>query len=307
MCPEREALVPSNLHMSAVSEILKPTSEFAGERRETFLLSFQSDHIGATLHRPACDPRSAVLLLPGWSGPRTGPAEVLVFLARKLAADGHLVLRIDFHGRGDATGRFIECDLDRMIAEASVGLDRLREEAPGVSIVVGGICSGANVALGLASLRPGDVAVALAFSVLPYQPSRGASFEHRRRWKNIKQYAAKAVKPGTWLKLIRGDVNLERVKKNVTASEKTGGGERNLKDSSRDIEKELLSWKGRSLFVWGGGDEEGAPSRTHFEKLHADGCANEAQFETIPGANHNFYGRSWRERLTSLTLAFLGK
>jgi pimeloyl-ACP methyl ester carboxylesterase len=184
-------------------------------------------------------------------------------------------------------------------------VDFLKARFPGASIVAGGICSGANVALGLASLRSAEVASVLAFSVLPFQPARAATFDRRRRWKNFKQYAVKALRPATWLKLIRGEVNVGRIKENLTTTEKPREGERNLRDSARDIEKELLAWKGRALFVWGGGDDEAPPSRAHYEKLHAAGLAREARWHVIPGANHNFYAQAWREELARQAMSFL--
>ena len=285
------------------------------ERREALLIPAERGHaIGATLHAPQSaveNRKSAILLLPGWSGPRTGPAELLVQLASHLAAQGHTVLRIDLHGRGDSTGRFEDGDLDRMIADGEAALSWLHQRfngpltptpsppgGEGSGIIVGGICSGGNVALGLAALRPNDVAGVVALSTLPFQPARSSGFERRRRWKNFKQYAAKSLKPSTWARLIKGEINVDRVKKNLGANEKAAAGERNLKDSARDIEKELLAWKGRALFVWGGGDEEAPAARAHFENLNAAGCAHAVRFETIPGANHNFYARAWREELT---------
>ncbi len=304
--------------------VLHPDAEFGHERREVLQLPVDEHYVGATLHVPCSVPqnprapepsrsdpsdqelRTAVLLLPGWSGPRTGPAELLVFLARELVRNGCAVLRIDFHGRGDASGAFGDCDLDRMIREAETGLTFLRTRFPDASLTAGGICSGANIALGLASLRPSDVAAVLGFSVLPFQPARAATFDRRRRWRNFKQYAAKAVRPATWLKLLRGDVNLGRVKDGLTTTEKPCAGERNLRDSARDIEKELLGWKGRALFIWGGGDDEAPPSRAHYEKLHAAGLARDVRWHVIPGANHNFYAQAWREQLAKEALTFIG-
>ncbi|MBI3830468.1 MAG: alpha/beta fold hydrolase [Planctomycetes bacterium] len=293
--------------------LLTETAAFGAEARRALLLPTEQGHqVGATLHEPSvqseiANPKSKILLLPGWSGPRTGPAELLVQLASRLAAVGHAVLRIDLHGRGDSSGRFKDGDLDRMIADASAGLEYLQSKIgnPKSKMVVGGVCSGGNVALGFASLRPADVSAVCALSTLPFQPARSKDFDRRRRWKNLKQYAAKAIKPETWKKLVHGEVNMDRVKKNIGATEQSAAGERNLKDSARDIEKELLAWKGRALFIWGGGDEEAPPARAHFEKLHAQGCAQEARFETIAGANHNFYGRAWREELTAKIEAFL--
>ena len=146
---------------------------FSGERRTPFFLPTENGHrVGATMHWPIAETYARnknskrILLLPGWSGPRSGPADLLVQLASACAREGHVVLRIDLHGRGDATGAFEDGDLDRMIAVAGCGLDLLKQQTLPVwdvdalsdsnisPIVVGGICSGGNVALGLASLRP---------------------------------------------------------------------------------------------------------------------------------------------------------
>lgn len=290
--------------------VLEASEAFPHERREAFLLPTAAGHsVGATLHTPVRSPPSEigslVLLLPGWSGPRTGPAELLVFLAQILTVQGHTALRVDLHGRGDSTGQYEDGDLDRMIQDAGAAADWLRAKYPDARLTAGGICSGGNVALGLASLRPKDVAAVVALSTLPFQPARGAAFERRRRWRNFKQYVAKAFQPATWGKLLRGEVNLGRVKENLTVTERKPAGERNPKDSARDIEKELLAWKGRALFVWGGGDDEAPPARAHYEKLHAAGCAAEARFEQIAGANHNFYNRAWREELAAKLAEFL--
>jgi hypothetical protein len=80
-----------------------------------------------------------------------------------------------------------------------------------------------------------------------------------------------------------------------------------VKDSSRDIEKELLVWKQDALFVWGSGDEEAALSRNHFEALNIHGMCEtgRAKFHTIDGANHNFYAKIWREEMMRNVEQFL--
>ena len=258
-----------------------------------------------TLHRPAAGPsKGLAILLPGWSGPRTGPADVLVFLASKLAEHGWSALRLDLPGRGDAAAHE-PIDLDAMIDSAARGAHPLKGET-GRRVLIG-ICSGGNVALGAAPLKAcADFDAIVAISTFPFQPARTKEFDRLRRWQNIKRYASKALSPSTWLRLVKGEINVDRVKKNVTSNEKPAEG-RNLKDSARDIEKELQNWKGAALFLWGGGDEEAPPARTHFEKLHAAGMGARSQvnFHTVPGANHNFYGRAWREELVREILKFL--
>lgn len=258
-----------------------------------------------TLHRPASGTsKGLAVLLPGWSGPRTGPADVLVFLASKLAEHGWSALRLDLPGRGDASSNQ-DVDLDSMITATAQGAHA--EKSKSSRRVLMGICSGGNVALGAAPLKAcAEFDAVVAISTFPFQPARTAQFDRLRRWKNIKRYASKAISPSTWLRLFKGEINVDRVAKNMAATEKPAEG-RNLKDSARDIEKELQNWKGAALFVWGGGDEEAPPARAHFEKLHAAGMGTPGRvaFHTVPGANHNFYGRGWREEMAGEILGFL--
>ena len=258
-----------------------------------------------TIHRPfGRESKGDVLLLPGWSGPRTCPADALVFIATRLAENGWTATRLDLPGRGDAPAS-APVDLDGMIAAASGGVSEFKSKRR----VLLGICSGGNVALGAAPLKNCAVIdTVIAISTFPFQPARTQNFDRLRRWNNLKRYAAKALSPATWLRLIKGEINVDRVKKNVAATDATAGT-RNLKDSARNIEKELQQWKGSALFIWGGGDEEAPPARTHYEKLHATGLGapGRVRFHTVPGANHNFYGKAWREEMVAEILAFLEK
>jgi pimeloyl-ACP methyl ester carboxylesterase len=276
-------------------------AEFAGESRELAVIG----DAPVTIHHPTNTSKGAVVLVPGWSGPRSGPADILAFLASRLAQAGYTAIRPDLPGRGDGPGSFLDCDLDKMIETVA----RAVAERGATRCTLVGMCSGGNVSLGVAALLKGksDVGV-VALSTLPFQPARTRSFENKRRWKNMKQYAAKALTPSNWVRLVRGDINLQRVKKNVTASEKPAAGERNLKDSARDIEKELQAWSQAGLFIYGGGDEEAPLACAHFQKLHESGMGAKSAtaFHTIAGANHNFYGRAWREELVARIIEFLG-
>ena len=298
---------------SATSAEFSQCAEFQGERRQVLEIP-----VPMTIHEPLGSPKGQIVIVPGWSGPRSGPADILVFLASRLAQAGWRVLRLDLPGRGDAGGEFTASGLDEMIHATLLAHGAtIRPDEPHYIL---GMCSGGNVALGTvtqsmeinggrSTREEWNRVGVIALSTLPFQPSRTKNFDRLRIFKNIKQYVAKAASPGTWARLAKGEINLDRVKKNVTASEKPAIGDRNLKDSTRDIEKELLKWKGRALFVWGGGDEEALPARAHYEKLCAAGMGENgsAIFHTIDGANHNFYGRAWREELIRVVLQFIQK
>ncbi len=278
-----------------------PVADFSGERRR--LVS--TPELVATIHEPLTPSKGRVILVPGWSGPRSGPADVLAFLATELATNGWTAIRFDIPARGDAGGDRNAIGLDEMIAAAQHAA-AYHAESGGRTYFLG-MCSGGNVSLGAVAMHPEQNVGVIALSTLPFQPARSKDFERRRTWKNLKQYAAKAVSPRTWSRLIKGEINLDRVKKNVTATEKPASGERNLKDSARDIESELRSWKAPALFIYGSGDEEAALARAHFEKLHASGMAapGSTRFHTIEGANHNYYGRAWRNELARKIIDFL--
>lgn len=288
-------------------EVLESTAAFPGESREIL-----ARPVPLTRHRPASDSdklKGQIILIPGWSGPRSGPADLLVFLASRFANSGWEAIRIDLPGRGDAPGEFGASGLDEMISAAAATL-QAHAKGPAARRFIVGLCSGGNVALGVPGVLDGALKQTgvVTLSTLPFQPSRSKKFEDRKRWKKIKQYGAKLLSPNTWVRLVRGEINVDRVKKNMSAAGKpSGSSDRNLKDSKRDIEADLRGWNGAGLFIWGGGDEEAALAREYFETLHANGMGSRegTEFHTVAGANHNYYGKAWREELSDRILRFI--
>lgn len=260
----------------------------------------------AVIHRPRGKPAGCAVLVPGWSGPRSGPAGILAETADRLARDiSMLCVRFDIRGRGDSEGSFGETDLDMMIEDA-ISACRLAMDAAGTDEVAAvGLCSGGNVALGAATLQPSITGVA-ALSTYPFQPSRGKDMDAARRWRNVKTYAARIFRAETWRKLLRGEIDFGRVRKNIAAADRTDVGGRNPKDSRRDIERAMENYRGRMLFIYGGADEEGGHALSSFRGF-ASRCGLDASFHVVPGANHNFYRAAWREELIGILERFLDR
>ncbi|MCX7804110.1 MAG: alpha/beta fold hydrolase [Planctomycetota bacterium] len=259
----------------------------------------------AAIHRPRGRVAGGAVLVPGWSGPRAGPAGILAGIADRLARDISLLcVRFDLRGRGDSEGVFGETDLDMMIEDALAAC-RLAMDAAGTDeIAAVGLCSGGNVALGAATLLPRITRVA-ALSTYPFQPSRGRDVDAARRWRNVKAYAVRIFRAETWRKLFRGEIDFGRIRKNIAASDRERTGGRNLKDSRRDIGKALANYRGSCLFVYGGADEEGTRARSSFREF-ASRSGLDASFHVVAGANHNFYRAAWREELIAVLERFLG-
>lgn len=272
--------------------------------REAVRLTSGDRAVWGTLHRPASKPAGAVVLLPGWSGPRSGPAGILVALAEHLAARVSLAcLRIDLRGRGDSEGSFGETDLDMMIEDALRAGEAAREAAGSKDSYLVGLCSGGNVALGAATLDPA-IARVIPLSTYPFQSSRPPEMDAVRTRRALGDYAGKVFKAETWKKLWRGEIDFGRVKKNLAGKDAREAGGRNLKDSARDIEKAMESYRGRCLFAYGGADDEGTQAGKHFAEFAAR-HGLDAKFHTVPGANHNFYRREWREEIARVVADFL--
>ena len=158
------------------------------------------------------DPAAAatgVVFMHGWSGYRDGPHGLLTFLARRLAAAGHVTLRFDARGRGESEGDGLAASLVTMaddVAAASewlVARHRLRR------LVYLGMCSGGNVVIGCLPRLPKASGLVL-LSVYPFSDGDTFGRDVHRTWHYAAVYLRKACRGETWGRLFRGDVQIGR-------------------------------------------------------------------------------------------------
>ena len=253
------------------------------------------------LHRPnGAAPKRGAILLHGWSSCRMGPHRILVETARHLAEQGAAALRFDHRGRGDSEGADEEADLDGMISDALAAADLLRERAGVKELAMIGICSGGNVAIGAATLRP-DVSRVVAWSTLPFQPHRARSLDVKRTGHYALEYVKKVLRPETWRKIFTGTVNYRMIRRALFGHYvRTDPEGRNPKDSSRDIMAEFARYRGRVRFIYGGADPEASSAKEHYESFCREhGIA--ADYVFIEGANHNYYSLDWKRQVIERT------
>jgi pimeloyl-ACP methyl ester carboxylesterase len=244
-----------------------------------------------------------VALLHGWAGYRIGPHRMLVGMSRRLANAGFHALRFDMRGRGDSEGNGETACLDEMIEDALAAVEFLNEKTGIKEAVLAGICSGSNVAIGAATLQP-DIRELALWSVLPFQPEQKAAQRLKRSKFYLAEYARKALKTETWRRLWRGEVSLRGVGRALRGDAKPASGERNLKDSSRDIMAAFAKYKGRALFVTGSADPEGMEGRKLFSAFcQAQGIR--ADFHFIEGATHSYYSTAHEKEVIDVTLDWL--
>ena len=240
-----------------------------------------------------------VITLHGWGGGRIGPHRFAVKLCRALAAAGAASLRFDFRGRGDSTGEQAAATLDAMIDDACRAVEFAQVRAPQNRIVLWGLCSGGNVAIGAATLKP-EARDLILLSTLPFIPEKKAAEKVARTKQQAGNYFRKLFRAATWKKLVTGAVNFRAVKK-ALFGEKRAAGQRDPKDSARDVMAAFGAFKGRALFIYGGADKEAAGAGAHYAEFAAK-HGIPAAFETIDGSNHDYYSLAWERRVIEQTL-----
>ncbi|MEO8551855.1 MAG: alpha/beta fold hydrolase [Kofleriaceae bacterium] len=169
--------------------------------------------LAAVVSRPAKQPRPqrALLILNAGAVRRVGPNRMFVTIARRIAADGALVVRADLPGLGDsqpAVG-----DPDRVVyfeaAEPAVSqLVAWCRAAGATKVVPAGLCSGGYYAL--RSTLGGDP-VAAMIAINPGTPDL-AGFQATV---DAERYNQSVRDPEKWKKLLRGGVDMRRLTRSV--------------------------------------------------------------------------------------------
>jgi pimeloyl-ACP methyl ester carboxylesterase len=99
------------------------------------------------LHRPRGLPRGGFLFCHPLGEEKLWSHRVFVNFARRLAASGWTVLRMDFRGEGDSSRAFEDSDLHTRLEDSKAGLAALRTELPdGAPVGLLGLRFGAAVA-----------------------------------------------------------------------------------------------------------------------------------------------------------------
>ncbi len=268
-----------------------------------------------------------VVFVHGWSGNRSGPHGLITAMARALGEAGFASLRFDFGGRGDSEGSGLEASLSSMASDLVGAVAFARERTGCDRVILFGICSGGNVAIGALPQISGTVGLVL-LSVYPFSDGDAFSRDVHRTWHFALEYWRKAQQPDTWRRLFKGDVRLgqvlnvlfghflrKRKKKDsdlgaASTDGKLGATSAPAKAESRLAgeeapKKHLANFTADTpaLMVYGGTDPDAKPARTYFES-YAKEHSLPIDFVHIEGANHNFSSVAWKRQLAELAGEF---
>lgn len=262
-------------------------------------IEFGDPTLRAVLHTPETPSGTGIILLHGWTGYRTGPHGMFVKAARELAASGCVALRLDLRGRGNSDGQKFATDIDMKIEDTLCAMRVLRERCGLRSLYLLGLCSGGNVALGAASLDK-TVAGLVLWSTPLFAPYKTKRQEAKRKVDVLRDYAAKLCRRETYSKLFRGQLHIGVILGRLRKKKPP----RDLRDSRRDVMKELRGYRGRVLLIYGTKDDEseGAPE-FYREFFTREGSPPQVHF--VEGANHSFYSLAWEREVIQRTREWL--
>lgn len=253
------------------------------------------------LHEPeGLRKQTAVIFLHGWGTYRIGPHRIFVEAARTFASAGFPCLRFDFRGRGESEGNVAEITLLDMIDDAKQAVREMLKKQGISQIVLIGLCSGGEVAVGTAATDSNVIgAVLLSTPLLGRQA--GTKDDIRQTANSSRSYWQKLFMSETWGKIFRLRVNYRVIFKILFGHFLHSNNDKPQKEAR--LLESFKNYRGACLFVYGGNDPEASPS----EKAYRNVCAKHTRtvFKTIPDANHNFYSASWKKEIIDQVLEWL--
>ncbi|NOY80592.1 MAG: hypothetical protein GXP31_06260 [Kiritimatiellaeota bacterium] len=256
-----------------------------------------------------------LVFVHGWSGVRGGPHGLLTATARRLAGDGFASLRFDLGGRGESGGDGLRTTLPGMAADVEAATRFLVQNATLEGVVLFGMCSGGNVAIGSLP-RLEKVTGLVLLSVYPFSDGDAFSRDVHRTWHFAQVYWHKLGQAETWRRLARGDIRFRQVfnvlfghfRRGSAAREGTAATPEETSPPAAPPKKHLANLLCRvpCLMLYGGADPDAAAARKYYEE-YAGEHDLPVRFVELPGANHNFSSRAWKAKIARLSQEFCAR
>ncbi len=248
----------------------------------------------------------AVILLNAGATHRVGPNRLHVALARTLAAQGMLAVRLDQSGLGDSPPRPKAAEnvvySEHAVADVAAAVAWVRGRgAKHVTVI--GLCSGAYHAIRAAVAGlPIDTIVSINPLTFRWKPGMPLDFAAFRIASDTRRYRRSVRSSESWRKLLRGDVDLVRATR-VLATRVQTAVEHTARDAFRRLHVRLRDDLGSDLstlarrgvamhFVFAANDpgramlfEQGGSVVTRLERAGA------LTIDIIPNADHTFTPR----------------
>ena len=258
------------------------------------------------LHGCPGSPQRGMIIVVGGPQYRIGSHRQFLLLARAVAAAGYPVLRFDYRGLGDSDGEFR--GFEHIGDDIRAAIDALLANQPGVEdVVLWGLCDAASSILFYAHSDSRVSGIAL---LNPWvRTEAGLARAHLKHY-----YAARLLERDFWLKLLGGGMKVGSAAAALLRSVRTAnrGRSPNAAAGALPLPERMASgleaFHGRVLLVISGNDltarefEDAAAASPHWQGLLASPSVTR---HDVPGADHTFSRRDWRDGVARLTIDWL--
>lgn len=270
---------------------------------ELFSIPYESEYIHGLVdvpeqHDPESE-RKALIFLNGDGGYRTGPHDMFVTFARKLAEQGYHCVRFDFRGKGYSGDR--EYGLQEKLADMNAVAEyvKKRYEIKNVSLL--GICIGAKLALFHAKVseQPIRKLILLSSSALRYD-ERSANTKVKEVSINAQSYVKKLFRKETWGKFFSGKIDYKSIFRVMFKPFFIRAEKRKPKSSPNSAEAlSFPNFDGPTLIIHAEKDPETLTALPQIEKLLTK-YNKTYESHIIKGANHSFYSIRWKDEIYAI-------
>jgi exosortase A-associated hydrolase 1 len=243
-----------------------------------------------------------VLMLVGGPQYRAGSHRQFTLLARALAADGIPAMRFDYRGMGDSEGE--PRDFEQVDEDIRCAIDHFMQSVPGMhEVVIWGLCDAATAALLYARH---DNRVTGLVLINPWaRTDTGLAKATLRHY-----YLSRFFDASLWRKVLRGRLDYGAAGRSLLQS--IQAAYRKEPDFRTDVCSALpdrmfngySGFKGKVLLILSGNDitarefSDLAAASSRWRALLLD---QRTQRRELPGANHTFSTRAWRDEVSSWT------
>jgi len=244
--------------------------------------------------------RPAVLLLNAGLVHRVGPHSLYVYLARRLAAKGYLVVRFDFSGLGDSPACQDKVPYaETRVLETREVMDSIAKQKGIERFCLMGLSSGA-VASFQTSLQDSRVVGTVLLNPHGFDQS-GEWSNHVDKLSTMRIYMTNLFRLESWFKIVSGKTDYRRLqqavwyrlKRSFTRSSQVTHVARRLVDDLKDF----LNSNVRTLLVFSVKDR----SIENFDSILGQGWQkgldSTVTLVDIPEANHTFAGPFHQEQV----------
>jgi len=269
-----------------------------------------------------------VMLLPAGLKYHVGPHRLNVKLARRLAACGYAVARIDPLGLGESDGvlgpaptRALWRGVEQgaFVEDVLLAARALRKKFGDVPVVLGGLCGGAVTAQFAAAIDPivvrGVISIATAVTLSAAEGEQPAKLSGALARHNLRGYFRKLRSRDAWLRILRGESDFRGIGRTLKTMIRSQFGRRSETVYPNENPRFMQSFRKlqaagvEHLLLFGTNDNRWVEFQAAAlrPRLNGEMLGPHYAIQTVPDANHELHFREWQQRAMLGIVEWLGR